>query len=207
LSRKDSGWRAIIGLRRVLHAFDPIVPETILWVDPGESTGWAAWVTLPAVSNIDTVRTSFVRLGYDNIPTFFSGQLPWVAACEDLYSILWQFHRAVTVGWEDYLLTPGNRHHDPHALKVIGFLEWVTQRHSYLGEVQAPTVLTPQPSASRTLATTGNKLHRLGWYTPGERDSNAAAAHLLSYLLRAHRLPDDLLSRILPTETVPHGGC
>lgn len=60
--------------------------------------------------------------------------------------------------------------------------------------------LTPQPSSARNLALSNDKLKKLGWHRPGERDTNSATAHLLSYLLRARLLPTDLLNQITPEE-------
>jgi hypothetical protein len=185
-----------------MHAYHPVVPDLTLWVDPGESTGWAAWVTPPA-----TVEPLLV-------PRFYSGQAPWRAVCEDLYSVIWQFRGFVSVGWEDYLLLPGSRHHDLSALKVIGFLEWLTGRQDRISDAadrvgahwsHRPHVLAPQPSSNRLLG--ANKLQQLGWFRPGERDSNSAAAHLLSHLLVEGLLPGDLLALVLPSQEVSSGGC
>jgi hypothetical protein len=185
-----------------MYAYHPGAPDVTLWVDPGESTGWAAWLDPPTLADEGAMLRYFQVLGFTEPPRFFGGQAPWRVVCEDLYALTCQFGSFLSLGWEDYLLLPGSRHHDPSALKVIGFLEWLTSRG---GESSRPHTLVPQPSSNRLLG--ASKLTMLGWFRPGERDSNSAAAHLLSHLLSQNRLPAELLARVLPGEEASSGGC
>lgn len=170
MSRKDTGGAALVALYQAHVDLSHGTPNVTLWVDPGDSTGWAALAFGSAAAR-----------GH----RFVTGQSPRLAACDQLRDVIARHRGHLTIGWEDYLLTPGNTSHHPGALKVIGFLEWAC--HAYPG----PTILTPQPSSARLLG--AHLLRPLGWHRPGERDANSAAAHLLSHLLAARDLPADLL--------------
>jgi len=143
--------------------------HVIVWVDPGESTGWAVWT---------------------GDGTFVSGQ-------DDAYHVESQIYRSLMahaprleIGWEQYLITGSRVKHDGSALRVIGFLEWVTR---YAG----CRTLKPMPSSARNLGQDGDKLRKLGWHAPGRRDANAAAAHLLAHLLRDGLLPQAMLRQLV----------
>jgi hypothetical protein len=143
--------------------------RTIIWVDPGKSTGWALWNTLG---------------------TFISGQ-------DDAFNVECELHTVVStaahrleIGWEQYLITGGRVKHDDGALLVIGYLEWITRYFNC-------AVLKPMPSSARNLGRDGSKLEILGWHVPGRRDANAAAAHLLAFLLREGLLPQETLHRLV----------
>lgn len=141
-------------------AHDAPAVDTIIWVDPGKSTGWALW---------------------DTTGRFASGQHDAQGVENLLYLALMRAATWYQVGWEDYLITGSPVRHDGSALRVIGFLEWVT-RYTGCG------VLKPMPSSARRLGSDAN-LDALGWRVPGRRDANAAAAHLLAHLLRERLLP------------------
>lgn len=144
--------------------------QTTIWIDPGESTGWALWTS-------------------DG--TFASGQDAAYYVENELYQLLMAAAPRVEVGWEQYVIIGGSRlRHDGSALRVIGFLEWVTR---YAG----CRLLKPVPSSARNLGQDGAKLQSLGWHVPGRRDANAAAAHLLAYLLREGLLPQHLLRKLV----------
>lgn len=151
-------------------------PRTTLWFDPGESTGWAAWVTWHHPGAPVNKATS---------TRFLSGQGPRHRVCVELSGLLDRF-TPPRLGWEDYLQVPGQVG-DPSALKVIGVLEYLAFTHH-------PEVLTPQASSTRNLGAL--HLKTVGWYVSGLRDANAAAAHLLTYLLTERQLPPDLLKLV-----------
>jgi len=143
--------------------------RTIIWVDPGKSTGWALWNTLG---------------------TFASGQDDAFSVECELHSITSSAANRLAIGWEQYLITGNRVKHDDSALLVIGYLEWVTRYYSC-------QVLKPMPSSARNLGQDGGKLEILGWRVPGRKDANAAAAHLLAYLLREGLLPPETLQRLV----------
>jgi hypothetical protein len=151
--------------------------QAVLWLDPGESTGWATWIGWQPLDR-DT---------FDGAGRFFSGQGPRHVVCRDLDHLLHEHRAELKLGWEAYLLTPGGLHGDPVALKVIGVLEYLANRH-------VVEVLRPQPSSTRLLG--ADKLMAVSWHRPGERDANAAAAHLLTYLLATKRLNRNLTQLI-----------
>lgn len=148
--------------------------DHVIWVDPGESTGWAFWAT-------------------DG--TFLSGQDEAYHVETEVFWALMSHGRHVQLGWEQYLITGSRVKHDGSALRVIGFLEWAT-RHA------GCRVLKPVPSSARNLGQDGDKLQALDWYVPGRRDANAAAAHLLAYLLRESLLPQHLLRRLVDGDSL-----
>jgi len=154
-------------------------PVTTLWLDPGESVGWAAWVTWTQPGT-RRVRAQPGR--------FLSGQGPRHVVLDDFQRFVTRF-TSVTVGWEDYVQLPGQVG-DSSALRVIGVLEWLTHVHHL-------DTLPPQVSSSRGLGAL--HLKTLGWQAPGLRDANAAAAHLLTHLFTARRLPSELLAQITDT--------
>lgn len=146
-------------------------PEVYEWIDPGNGTGWAVWNTVDGFNSGQGTAYEVERMLYWQLKHSY----PWVH-----------------LGWELYLITPGHSiDEDGSALKVIGFLEWVTRHFPC-------DVLTPQPSSARNLGSSGGKLRALGWHRPGKRHANAAAEHLLAYLLRAGKLPSELLEKLLP---------
>lgn len=180
MSRKDTGRLRAHELLHHAGRFQLQIPDLILWVDPGESTGWAAWLTYPIA----------VQPQLPEPPRFLSGQAPRFDACDQVRRLLLHFGPNAAVGWEDFLVAGGHPH-DQSALKVIGTLEWLCHH-------QDARVLSPQPSSARNLALRGDHLRRLGWHRPGERDANAAAAHLLAYLLRTNQLPTGLIIHAAP---------
>jgi hypothetical protein len=171
-------------MRTALHSTGDTC-DIRLWIDPGESTGWAAWLTPPTDVPV--------------LERFHAGQGPWRAVVESLESLATAYHfdNAIILGWEDYIVLPGVPR-DPIALKVIGALEYVCHQ---LTRVQ---VLGRRSASHRTIGV--RNLAAVGWHRPGERDTDQASTHLLSDLLENHLLPDNLLARILVTEA-DHGGC
>jgi len=161
--------RATLNTDTLLNlCYDGSDTERVIWVDPGESTGWALW-------------------GADG--SFASGQDEAYVVENGIYAALMGSAWRYQVGWEQYLITGSRVRHDGSALRVIGFLEWVTR-------YTETRRLKPMPSSARNLGQDGDKLRVLGWHAPGRRDANAAAAHLLAHLLRDNLLPRPLLRKL-----------
>lgn len=148
-----------------------------LWLDPGECTGWAAWVTddLPDVTRF-TGR-------------FHAGQGPWRDVLGALVPLLARQPGRVTLGWEDFVVTPGPAR-DTSPLRVIGALELACHQLRDAGLA----VRRPASPAQRGLGAA--YLVALGWQRAGLRDANQAASHLLASLLRTGQLPGDLVALV-----------
>lgn len=147
----------------VKHAGDAL--QMRLWIDPGESTGWAAWVT-PAGQS------------------YHAGQGPWRDVMTDLDILrLDVLTDTVAVGWESFVVNPGQPA-DTVALRVIGALEYILY--------DTPVILLGEKPASHQALGSGFREH-IGWHHPGERDTNQATNHLLTDLIVNRLLPDELL--------------
>lgn len=148
-----------------------------LWLDPGECTGWAAWVT----ADLAEVTRFTGRLHV--------GQAPWRDALGALVPVLALHAPRVTLGWEDFVVTAGPVR-DTSPLRVIGALELTCHQLRDAGLA----VRRPASPAQRGLGAA--HLVAVGWHQPGLRDANQAASHLLASLLRTGQLPADLLALI-----------
>lgn len=141
--------------------------DSILWVDPGEHTGWAMW---------------------DGDKKFTSGQGTRLISGITLEVLIRDQVPALKVGWESYLILPGSKvKQDGSALKMIGVLEHLRANYSF-------AVIKPKPSSSRKVGL--QHLQVVGWYRKGNKHANDAAAHLLSYVMTYNLLPSELLQKI-----------
>lgn len=151
----------------------------VIWLDPGETTGYATYTM------------------HDG--EFMSGQLPFhgVGRMLTTYSDMWGVKLAV--GYERFIVTDqGSKYASPEwPLKVCGMVDWLTELHGF-------TALPSMPSSARNLGRDGNKLQRLGWWTPGRVHANDAAAHLLAWLLRSGKLPIHQVNKLF-TDTPTAG--
>lgn len=133
------------------------LPNLVVWLDPGLTTGWA-------------------ELGLGT--KFRCGQGSQMEVGETLDAAAALFMGDMAIGYEQYIVTPGGGRTGTAGppLKVIGMIEWI----GYLNGCQ---MLKPVTSAMRTV-TTPDMLKRLGWYRPGMDHAMQAARHLLAWLLR-----------------------
>src|SRR6266702_7491411 len=154
-----------------------VLPSMTIWLDPGKTTGYA-----------------YLTENY----SFHSGESDFMALGTQL-ELTFSIHgSAAWVGWEDFLITPrtASMHGSEFALEAIGMTRYLAQKYEC-------TILPAAPPSSRELGSL-IKLKRLGWYTPGRGHANDASSHLLSYCLREHILPDDLLHKALSGDTGEH---
>lgn len=145
--------------------------ETVLWLDPGKTTGWA---TFTAGHSFDSGESDFLQVG------------------RDLESYAKYHHSRLAVGYEKFIVTPGAGRKNPeYSFEVIGMVKWICYVHG-------ATLLTPAASADRTPGMEGDKLRKLGWHKPTEGGhADDAAAHLLAWLLRENRVPKAFMNEIL----------
>lgn len=150
-------------------------PRRIIWFDPGETTGAALW--LP-----DTQFFTSFELGSLHL----TGEL----LKRHLSPLTW-------VGYEAYTVRPGGARvkFRPDSLEVIGMVKWLVWEHQ-------ARLLPPQQAADRKIGVL--HLKKLGWHRPGGDDDNAAAAHLLAFLLSQQLLPAELLKKITSQEGDAH---
>jgi hypothetical protein len=144
-------------------------PQTVLWIDPGGTTGFA-WV--------EHTPDGYV---FD-----FAQAVGTEAAARQAWKIInWdreEFDRSdparVWVGWEQYIVTAGGgRSGNPApALEVIGALKWLCYN-------AGARVLPAVPASHRAVMTT-DALKAAGWYRPGVPHAMDAARHLGAWVLR-----------------------
>jgi hypothetical protein len=142
--------------------------KAVVWVDPGLSTGFAAW-------------------------DFETGQL-WqaeagmMAAGEAMTSMVRKYGRGLSVGIERYTITErtAKLSPQPEALLVTGIVQYV----AWTGGCE---LLPSAAPADRLLAQDG-WLKALGWWPQGMADDDALSAtkHLLAWMLRTRNLPSKL---------------
>jgi hypothetical protein len=158
----------------VSHTVEEWEPELIMWVDPGLVTGWATWQ--PAARQFH----SGVSGGLLDTGEFTSQTLSPICG-------------NATIGWEAFTIRPGSSRLalDTTALEVIGAVKWIAHT---LGV----KVLKPAQPGERKL---GQKhLAAVGWHRTGPDHADAAAAHLLSFLIRERQLPAGMLAKIMNRE-------
>lgn len=144
-------------------------PEsTICWLDPGGTTGIAAWT---------------FRAG----GSFHSWQLQFREAGEKI-ELLARDWAPLYLGYESFTITPGSHvRHDGSALMAIGMARWLAFKHGI-------AMLPSQPPSARRLGL--RHLKTVGWYRPGQGHGMDAAAHLLTYFLANNLLPEELKERL-----------
>lgn len=140
------------------------LPDAVLWLDPGLTTGWALLLTN--------------QPDHDGEHQFTAGQVQGrVEAGDHVAKLCELYGDRLSIGWEAYIVGHGSRlTGDPiPSLEVIGATKWLAHHHGV-------TVLMPVPAASRLIATT-NALKALDWWPQGVHAKDAAM-HLLAWCLR-----------------------
>jgi hypothetical protein len=103
------------------------------------------------------------------------------------------FGGQASVGWEAFTIRPGSSRLalDTTALEVIGAVKWIAHT---LGV----KVLKPAQPGERKLGQ--RHLMAVGWHRTGPDHADAAASHLLAYLIRERQLPAGMLAKITDKE-------
>lgn len=144
----------------------------VLWLDPGLTTGVASY-------DFQTGR-------------FHSDQLLFHPLGQYLETICSFFRGGLAVGWERFLMTPGSHAKPDHSIEPIGVTRYLAVKHQC-------QLLQPVPSSMRELGS-DDKLKKLDWYKPGKRHANDAANHVLAWLLREKKLPQNLVEKLCTTD-------
>lgn len=153
---------------------EDVLPSQIIWIDPGRTTGYAF---------------------FTNSASFHSGQLEFQSFGEQLEMTCEVNGSSVWIGWEDFIINrmTASKKGSECALETIGVCRYLAQKYDC-------TILEPATPSSRELGSL-LKLKRLGWHKPGQVHANDAAQHLLAFMIRDHALPEDLLKKIMQTDS------
>ena len=144
--------------------------NVICWLDPGSTTGLAWW-------DPESDR-------------FFSGQYEVFQLHEALEDLSAKTTGRLSVGYEQYIVTPRSPGTSEYSQGVIGEVTRMARSGSF-------ELLKPVPSSSRKIATPVF-LKRLGWYKPGQGHANDASQHLLAYLMRQRPMPSHIKHKLFP---------
>jgi hypothetical protein len=139
-----------------------MIPEAILFIDPGDDTG-LAWL-------------------WKHGTAFHAGEFKFFEAGDHIEDTCEQWGERLAVGWERYDIR--TRLPQTHAYDAIGIIA-VTRRAVRRSGCQA------LPPAQQHTPTTSERreLEAVGWWTPGKNDAQSAACHLLRWLRRSGNLP------------------
>jgi hypothetical protein len=142
------------------------LPPAVLWADPGGLTGLAYFYP-------GNLRPDL---------RFTAREHPFREAC-DAVRVFCEVHGPrAAVGWERYTPNPKvPQDHAADALEVIGILR-------YFSSACGCRVLPPAAPHTPVPAEQA-RLKALGWWVPGQKDSQSAACHLLRWLMSSGLLP------------------
>lgn len=151
----------------------PSPSQPVLWIDPGKMTGLAFWAPWHQewITEID--------------------EHDFMSAAERISGYCAVHRSWLLVGWEHF--TIGARTHQKtadahHAIEMIGVARLAAQFHGC-------QILPVAQPGDRNPATR-QMLEALGWWRPGKDDAQSAAQHLLAWMLRVNRVPDDVMTTI-----------
>ena len=161
-------------------------PKYALWLDPGETTGWALW--------------------YFEQETLFMAEYEREEIGRFLERWMSTGGRHTVLGCEKFTITAHTARlsQQPAALEIIGVARHLAQKY------RAPEFRVDQTPAQAKSFCTDAMLRRLGWYKAALGHANDAARHLLTYLTTTSQLPRDLQIKLYPElgerDTLdPHG--
>lgn len=131
--------------------------QRILAIDPGKTTGWAAF---------DRVEE-----------TFDSGQTDFKETCELLRTCTEQWKTELHVVSESFIITlqTVKNTQAPWSLELIGVARYFSQFNC------EEDLSLQMPSAAKRFSS-DMRLKDLGWFVPGKGHANDAARHLLLFL-------------------------
>ena len=139
-----------------------MIPEAVLWCDPGDMTG-LAWLT-----------------GHGT--RFYAWEFPFFEAGDQIEAACQQQGGRLAVGYERYDIR--TKLPQTHAYDAIGIIA-VTRRavRRYGCQPLAPAQQhTPTPAERR-------ELEAIGWWVKGRNDAQSAACHMLRWLRQSGNLP------------------
>jgi hypothetical protein len=110
---------------------------------------------------------------------------PFQRAGDKIFATCERYKRVLAVGWERFTILPGTHKlsAQPEALEVIGVARYFAAAYGCM-VLQPAQQHTPTKQDQR-------ELKALGWWAPGEDDSQSAACHLLSWMKRENCLPPE----------------
>lgn len=138
----------------------PHLPPAVLWMDPGGMSGIARYER----------------------GAFSCGEYPFRQAGDLLYGMCQHWGPSLAIGWERYRALPGKpQANAADAIEPIGVARYFATAFS--------CAILPEAQQHTPDATDQQRLKALGWWIPGQDDSQSAACHLLLWLMREGRLP------------------
>lgn len=145
-----------------------MLPPAIMWIDPGKMTG------------ISTYTIAGQQAGYQ----FQAGEYPFQEACARIHDWCQGWGGSLLVGWERFDINSEThkktREGTNDAMHVIGVCRYAAARHGCQA-AQPAQQHTPDPIERE-------QLKALGWWVPGEDDTQSASCHMLRYLIRTQEL-------------------
>lgn len=139
-----------------------MLPLAVLWIDPGMMTGLAAL--------------------FDRGTHFYADEYGFMEAGTNIEQFCQLYGPRAAVGWETYTVDPSRPQKDAHhALEMIG----VARRYATMYCCQQ---IQPAAPGKRKAATT-KMLQAVGWWVPAKDDAQAAARHMLAWLMRTNQVP------------------
>lgn len=149
----------------------PVPPHYVLWLDPGETTGWALWHCVEGVLHADEYTFNEIGVKLER----------WLSTAGP----------RTVVGCEKFIITQetSKKSQQPAALHVTGIAKSLALQY------QAWEFLNDQTSASAKSFCPNSMLKSIGWYSTTRGHANDACRHLFLYLTRTHRVPTKLLMK------------
>ena len=139
-----------------------MLPNAVLWVDPGKMTGVAWYWAGPG--------------------GFAAGEHDFMAAGDVVENGCQAWGTYLAIGWERFAIRPKTPPDDAHhAIEMIGVCRRYALRYGC-------RILQPAAPGDRDVATM-RMLKALGWWTPGKDDAQSAAQHMLAWLMRTGQVP------------------
>ena len=147
-------------------------PESVLWLDPGGTTGWA-------MLDLTKDGTYLFECGQE------TGTVDTGVFVDEVLEYRCDKRRHgpgdVWVGWEQYIVTSGGGKagNPAPSLEAIGAVRYLCAKHR-------ARVLPAVPSSHRVVASPA-LLKSLGWWRPGMPHAQDATRHLVAWLLRERK--------------------
>jgi hypothetical protein len=137
------------------------LPDTILALDPGQTTGWALW----------TFGNDPEKLGMPQ-----SGQEDFTGTMRLMNNVITTYPGAQIVA-EMFIIGPNTvkKSQAPWSLEVIGCARWAA--------LSTGRELKLQQASSAKRFSADWRLKQLSWYRPGKGHANDALRHLLLYMV------------------------
>lgn len=149
-----------------------VIPRYVLWLDGGETTGWALY---------DGAERQIFMEEIDQFEVVGRKLEAWLSTAGP----------RTVVGAERYVITPMSARKDPTgaAIQVYGMARWCAAKNG-------ARFAGGQTSSDALSLVKDDWLKAFGWWKPGMTDGHDAARHVVKYLVDRNRLPAHLSERL-----------